>query len=430
MALPTLQSLGANATAASTFTSSGNPLRLAYLYVPNGVHMPDWTPKTTGASFDLPRALQPLEAYKQDLLVLSGLAQDNARAHGDGGGDHARGAAAFLTGVHPLKTDGSDIRAGVSADQVAANLIGRETRFQSLHLACEPGRLAGGCDSGYSCAYSNTLSWRSPTEPIPNESNPGVVFDRLFGGVSESEQRFSRERRAHTQRSILDFVMDDARRLRRSMGAGDRRLVERYLEGVRDVERRVDGARAKAGAHAPIARPDGPPDDFGDAIRLMGDLMVLAFASDATRVCTLMFANEGSNRPYRELGQKEGHHSISHHNGREEQIEKIAQINRFHVQQLAYIVRRLDETREQDERLLDNTLLVYGSGISDGDRHDHHDLPILAIGRGGGLVTPGRHVRYEEQTPLMNLFLSNVQEVDERIERIGDSTGRLSGLRG
>lgn len=428
LALPALESLWPAVGARAAAAAPEVPTRLAFLYVPNGVHMPDWKPATAGGDFQLPRILEPLQPFKQELTVLSGLTHDKARANGDGPGDHARSAATFLTGTQAVKTNGNDIRAGVSVDQIAARLWGNATQFPSLELGCEPGKLAGSCDSGYSCAYSNTLAWKSPTQPLPKETNPAVVFDRLFSTGPAVDQRQSRFRRTAGRQSVLDFVADDARQLQRQLSGADRYKMQEYVEGIREVERRVEGCSLQSSAGAHMDRPDSPPEDFGERIRLMADLMVLAFRTDATRVCTLMIANEGSNRAYRELEISDGHHALSHHENRPEKLEKIARINRFHVEQLAYVLGRLAEVDEHGRSLLDNTMLVYGSGIGDGNRHNHDDLPVLVAGRGGGLITPGRHAQYPRDTPLMNLFLTMLQGMGAPLDRIGDSTGPLPGL--
>ncbi len=428
IALPALDSLlPVRSAVAATGAEATSPQRLAFLFVPNGVHVPSWKLAETGTDFVLSKTLAPLEMYRSDLTFLSGLAHDKARSNGDGPGDHARSASAFLTGSQPVKSNGKDMRAGVSVDQIAAKYLGRNTRFASLELGSEPGKLAGSCDSGYGCAYSNAISWKSPTQPNEKETNPALVFDRLFGGGSTVEQHLSQVRRRHSRQSILDFVADDAKRLRRTLDTSDRRKVEQYLDGIREVERRLENP-ALADDGGAMARPDGRPDEMGERIRLMGDLMVLAFASDATRVCTFMLANEGSQIPYRELGHREGHHSLSHHKDRQELIEQIEQINLYHVQQLAYIIEKLSQADERGERLLDNTLLLYGAGIGDGNRHNHDDLPCLLAGRAGGLLTPGRHIEYAPDTPMTNLFVSMMQGMGIPIDRIGDSTGPLPGL--
>ncbi|MCA9237356.1 MAG: DUF1552 domain-containing protein [Planctomycetales bacterium] len=428
IALPALESLLPTGSAYAAAGPTPSPTRLAVLYVPNGIHMPAWKPVAEGADFQLPRILEPLQPFQREITLLSGLTHDKARANGDGAGDHARSAATFLTGTQAVKTNGNDIRAGVSVDQIAAQLIGRATQFPSLELGCEPGKLAGSCDSGYSCAYSNTLAWKSPTQPLPKETNPALVFDRLFSAGSAIDQRQSRYRRQTGRQSVLDFVAADARQLQPQLSGADRHKLQEYVEGIREIEQRLERASSLQSPDGQLARPEGPPDDYGERIRLMADLMILAFRTDATRVCTLMIANEGSNRAYRELGISDGHHALSHHEGRAEKLEKITQINRFHVEQLAYILGRLAAADEQGQSLLDNTMLVYGSGIGDGNRHNHDDLPVLVAGRGGGLLAPGRHIAYPSQTPLMNLFLTMLQGLGAPLDRVGDSTGPLPGL--
>jgi Protein of unknown function (DUF1552). len=416
----------------------GPPVRMAFLFVPNGMHMPDWTPKAEGTDFDIPYLLEPLKPFKDSMLVLTGLTQYNAQALGDGGGDHARSAAAWLTGTHPRKTSGANIKAGISADQVAAQFIGQHTRFPSLELGCERGGLAGDCDSGYSCAYSNSISWRSESTPVAKETDPRLVFDRLFGVDSGgSDIGDTADEKNRYKRSVLDFVMEDAKALNRQLGARDRQKLDEYFTGVREIERRLgfaekQSAAEKAGKTAVVAgmptRPAGMPADYGEHVRLMGDMMVLAFQADLTRISTFMFANEGSNRSYPMINIAEGHHELSHHGRAAEKQAKIRQINRFHLEQLAYIVNKMQNTREGNGTLLDNTLLVYGGGISDGDRHNHNDLPIVVLGKGGGAVKSGRHIRYPDGTPMTNLFVSMFDRVGVPVEKIGDSTGKLAQL--
>jgi hypothetical protein len=429
VALPWLEAM---APAASPAARTGKPpVRMAFLYVPNGVHMKDWTPEAEGKDFALPNTLAPLEAFREDLLVLTGLTQDNARAKGDGGGDHARALASFLTGCHPRKTDGADIQAGVSVDQVAAGRIGRATRFPSLELGIEAGRQAGGCDSGYSCAYSSNIAWRSPTTPVPKEINPRLVFERLFGGDDADENAATRARRQKARRSILDFVREDAKSLSDRLGANDRRKLDEYLSSVRELEVRVARSEgASEGGPEGLARPKGIPGELADHYRLMSDLLALAFQGDLTRVATFVYANEGSNRSYPFLGVPEGHHELSHHGRDPKKQEKIAKINRFHIEQFAYLLEKLKATREGDGSLLDNMMIVYGSGIGDGNRHNHDDLPVLLVGKAGGTVATGRHVRYPDETPLNNLFLSMLDRVDAPVEELGDSNGRLPNLQG
>ena len=429
VALPALESFGApRLRTGATSVMDTAPTRMVFCYVPNGVHMPSWKPESSGSDYVMTSTLAPLESHRNNISILSGLAQNNARPLGDGGGDHARGAAVFLTGEHPVKTNGKDMKAGISVDQIAAKHLGANTRFASLELGCEPGRLAGSCDSGYGCAYSHTLSWKSPIQPLQKETNPALVFDRLFGGGSDRDRQYSLERRNQAKQSILDFVNDDARDLSRILAKSDKLKIEQYLDSIRDVERRIQNPEIAFQSAGNIKRPNGRPALLGERFRLMADLMAIALKVDATRVITFMVANEGSNYPYRELGHTEGHHSLSHHRGRADLISQIEEINLHHIQQLEYLLDKLAEPDEKDECLLDSTMLVYGSGISDGNRHNHDDLPILVAGKGNGLFSPGRHIEFKKNTPLMNLYLSMLQGAGIEIDRVGDSTGRLEGL--
>ncbi|MDH3592345.1 MAG: DUF1552 domain-containing protein, partial [Planctomycetota bacterium] len=419
LALPFLDSL-------SWAAPAERPQRLAFLFVPNGMHMQDWTPKAAGASYELPWLLEPLAPVRNDMLVLSGLTHDKGRANGDGPGDHARSAAVYLTGAQPYKTAGSDIKVGKSVDQIAADAIGRRTKLRSLELGCEGTRVSGQCDSGYSCAYSSNISWRTPHTPMLKEMDPRLVFERLFGG-RPGETKQARARRLAARKSILDFVAADAKDLRKKIARSDRKKLDEYFDGVREVERRIEMAEAGEGPVG-VKRPDGIPREYVAHVRLMYDLLALAFQTDTTRVATFMLANEGSNRTYPFIGVRGGHHHISHHGGDKKKIEGIRRINRFHTEQLAYFLNKLKTTKDGDGTLLDNSLIVYGSGISDGNRHNHDDLPVLVAGRGGGTLTPGRHVRYARNTPMNNLYLSLLDRVGVNETRVGDSTGRLAGL--
>jgi hypothetical protein len=407
------------------------PQRIAFLYVPNGILMQDWTPAEEGANFTLPATLKPLASYRDDLLVLTGLTCDKARPNGDGPGDHARAMSAFLTGCQPRKTAGANIKVGMSADQVAAEKIGKATKFASLEIGCEGGRQAGNCDSGYSCAYSSTISWRAESSPVAKEINPRLVFERLFsadGGKSASEYK-----KAAYKKSLLDFVAEDAKSLKGRLGASDQRKLDEYLSGVREIEQRLLRAEKDPdvkGVPGGYRAPTGLPKDRKEHLRLLADMLVLAFQVDLTRVATFVFANEGSNRPYREIGVSDGHHDLSHHRGKTEKQEKIQKINRFHVEQLAYLLGRLKSVKEGTGTLLDNCLLAYGSGNSDGNRHNHDNLPILLMGMGGGTVKPGRHVKYPRETPVTNLWLSMLDRAGATVASLGDSTGRLKGLEG
>jgi hypothetical protein len=417
------------ALAAGTVAAEA-PRRMAFIFVPNGVNLAHWTPATEGFGYRLPYILEPLANVQEDVLVLSGLTHDKGRANGDGPGDHARSASVFLTGAQPRKTSGSNIRSGISVDQAAAQAIGHQCKFPSLELGCERGRGAGNCDSGYSCAYSSNVSWASESSPMGKETNPRAVFERLFSSAKPSEVDQSQLRRAALKKSILDFIADDAKRLQSKLGANDGRKLDEYLTGVREIERRIERTERETLAGAPV-KFNGPaevPRDYQEHIRLMCDMLVLAFQTDSTRISTFMFADAGSNRNYRHIEIPDGHHDLSHHGGDSKKLDKIRRINRFHVSQLAYLLERLKSVREGQGTLLDNCMICYGSGLSDGNRHNNENLPVLLAGRGGGTIDPGRHVRYEEETPMCNLFMSMLERMDVSVPFIGDSTGRLRNL--
>jgi hypothetical protein len=404
-------------------STAAAPLRLAFIYAPNGILMDQWTPATDGPGFDLPRILAPLAPHRENLLLLSGLTQNAGRALGDSEGDHARASATYLTGVHPMKTDGAGIRAGISVDQLAASHVGASSRFPSIELACEDGRLVGNCDSGYSCAYSNTLSWRTPSSPLPAEVNPRAVFERLFGAIDENPM--DRLQRQRDETSILDYVLDDTRRLTGQLGPSDRGKIDEYLTSVREIERRIqlaenDGGQPAPGAAPSIDKPSGVPATFAGYAQLMFDLMASAFQTGATRVSTFMLGREGSLRPYREIGISDAHHPITHHRGDPELIEKVTRINTYHVEQLAYFLARLKRTPDGDGTLLDHSLIVYGSGLSDGNRHQHDNLPVLVAGKSGG-----QHVTYPDETPMNNLHVSLLDHMGVPIDSLGDSSGKL-----
>ena len=430
IALPLLDSM-VPAFAASRRLVEKAPRRMAFVYIPNGAIMEDWTPEKTGARYDFKPILQPLKPFRDNMSVLSGLAQHNGKALGDGAGDHARAAATFLTGVHPKKTDGADILAGISVDQVAARRVGHKTRFASLELGTEPGRLAGNCDSGYSCAYSNSISWRSPTTPNPPEINPRLVFERLFGDIRSGETPKVRARRLRQDGSILDFVQEDAKKLQLTLGATDQRKLDEYLEGIRDIERRITSDENQSVQLPPdLEKPAGIPAEFTDHIKILFDLMTVALQTDMTRIVTFMIGREGSNRTYREIGVPDPHHGLTHHQDEQAKIDKISKINRFHAEQFAYLLGKMRSVPDGDGTLLDNSMIVYGSSLGDGNRHTHHDLPVLLAGRAGGTVKAGRHLVYPENTPLNNLFLSMLDRVDIPTETLGDSSGKLEQLSG
>jgi len=404
------------------------PVRMAFVYVPNGMHMQDWTPAAEGAAFDLPYILEPLKTHKDDFMILSGLAQEHGFANGDGPGDHARALASFLTGQQAKKTHGADIKVGVSVDQVAARKVGQQTKFSSLELGCDRGAQAGNCDSGYSCSYSTNISWRTDTTPQAKEIDPKLAFERLFTGGGTAESRSKREK---YRQSILDFVIEDAHDLQARLGAKDRRKLDEYLTSVRELEVRIRNAGKNPEQTAKLPdypMPSGIPADYAEHIRLMYDLLALSFQADLTRVSTFVVANEGSNRAYPFIDVPDGHHDLSHHGGDAAKHARIRKINHFHVEQFEYFLGKLKSITEGEGTLLDNSMILYGSGIGDGNRHNHDDLPILLAGRGGKTIQTGRHVRYEKRTPLNNLFLSMLDRVDSSVESLGDSTGRLESL--
>ncbi len=431
LALPWLEAMGPVTSWAQdgatnpAASKTAAPNRMAFLYVPNGKNMADWTPSTEGAGFELTPILEPLANVKDKLLVLSGLTADGARAYADGGGDHARALSAFLTGARPLKTDGVNIRNGVSVDQVAAARIGDQTRLPSIEIGTEAGAMAGNCDSGYSCVYSSTMSWRSATQPLPKEINPKVVFDRLFG-ASNDPMRANRDAR---RKSVLDFVREDSKSLAHRLAANDVRKLDEYFASIRDIEVRIERAEKMP----PVKTPDyqvaaSIPAVYEEHIRMMVDLMVLAFQADVTRVATFVLANEGSNKPYSFIDVPEGHHDLSHHGGDAGKQAKLKQINLFHTRQLAYFLEKLQSVQEGDGTLLDHSMVAYGSGIHDGNAHNHDDLPVLVAGRGCGTLQTGRHLRYAKETPISNLWLSLLDRMEVDMEKLGDSRGHLPNL--
>ncbi len=405
LALPCLD-LMKPAVAAIAENGTSPPTRLAWVFFPNGTNAERWFPKGKGTDWELSPSLEPLAECKGDFNVLRGLAQVNAQSLGDGPGDHARSAAAFLTGAHPYKTAGSKIKVGRSADQIAADEYGRATRLASLELGTEEGKDAGSCDSGYACAYSNNISWRSETLPTAKEINPLRAFQRLFGTAGSTDARL----RA-MQSNILDFVTDQRKHLDRVSGTEDRRKLDEYFTSVREVEQRINRFSVPVALPDGVVEPNGKPSNPTEHIRLMYDLMVLAFRTDTTRIATFMLANEGSNRAFPMIEVKDGHHQLSHHENKQDSIEKIAKIDRYYSEQFCYFLKKLKETPEGDGNLLDHSMIVYGGCISDGNRHDHHDLPILLAGKGGNRIQTGRLLEYPQYTPLNNLFSSMLETV-------------------
>ena len=438
MALPLLDAMiptRAFGRAAAQAGANKPPVRMAAIFMPNGVHYADWEPVGIGRNFKLSPTLAPLESVRDDVMVLSNLCLDNAFAKGDGPGDHARSAAAFLTGAHPFKTGGSNVKVGISVDQLVAREIGHLTRLPSLELGLDHGGNAGDCDSGYACAYVNNVSWSSDTTPAPKEVDPAAVFDRLFGTTRDRAGDVEgRQQRTRNRKSVLDFVAEDAKALNRTLGAGDRAKMDEYATSVREIELRIEAARRlnleqppDPGAHT--RPPDGVPADLVEHARLMWDLLALAFQTDVTRVATFMIGRDGSERHYTHLDITDGHHALSHHENDDRKIEQIKKIDRFHVEQFARFVEKLRGIREGDGTLLDNCMVVCGAGIADGNRHNHDALPILLAGKGGGSITPGRRLNYDRNTPLCNLYLSMMDRMGVKAPRFGDSTGVLGDLK-
>ncbi len=439
VALPTLGSAlrpGARAAAAPLagdglgVTASGSPLRMAFVYIPNGVNQEHWWPAGEGADFTLGQTMQPLAPLQKSIQVLGGLDHKNATAGNDGAGDHARANATFLTGARARKTDSADIQVGISVDQVAAQRLGHVTRFSSLELSCDKVRKSGRCDSGYSCAYQYNLSWASATTPMAPETNPRLVFERLFGSGAPGERQRSFRHRQETQKSLLDFVTDDARTMQRQLGRDDQQKLDEYLTGVREIEQRIQRTERFGDLPTPTMEvPAGIPSDFGEHMDLMYDLLAMAFETDSTRISTLLLAGDGSNSSFPQIGIPEGHHFCSHHRNDPELMEKIGKIDLYYMQRFARFLKILDGKKDIDgHSLLHNSMIVYGSGNADGNRHTHHNLPVVLAGGGGGTLTPGRFTRLGSE-PMSNLFLSLTDRMGVTgVERIGDSNGRVKAV--
>jgi hypothetical protein len=439
VALPAFESLmrGGSAMAASTTmpaaatsAATGAPLRMAFVYFPNGAIQPNWWPTGEGKNFELARTMKPLEPLRDSIQILAGLDHQNATPGPDGAGDHARASGTFLTGVRVKKTAGADIHCGVSIDQVAAMKIGHLTRFPSLELTCDSIRKSGNCDSGYSCAYQHNLSWQSPTTPVAPEPNPRLVFERLFGAGAPGQRAASLQLRKKQQRSILDFVRDDAASLDSDLGNRDRAKLDEYLTSVREIEKRIEAAERFGKAPDPsMATPDGIPPIYKEHLQLMFEMMVLAFQTDSTRIATFLLGHEGSNRAFPEIGIPEGHHFLSHHRNQKDMIDKVAEIDVFYMQEFARFLEKMKATEDTDgQSLLHNSMIVYGSGHADANRHSHTNLPVILAGGGGGSLTPGRYVKFDGK-PMTNLFLSMADRMGASgVQRFGDSTGRVEGI--
>jgi len=428
MALPVMESFGHRAFAAAKAPSP--PLRMAFLYTPNGINEDQWNPRGTGTGYEFgPSMKAALEPHRNDFSIISGLCHDKARSNGDGGGDHARATATFLTGVQAKKTAGADVHLGVSVDQLAANKVGHFTKLGSLEISTDGQRSAGRCDSGYSCAYQFNLSWRNDTMPMAPEMDPRLVFERVFGAGAGTDSPQGKRRRAMAK-GVLDTVLDAAKTLQGKVNAQDRAKLDEYFSSVRDIETRIERSEKLTKDLPPeIHAPSGIPESYEEHIRTMFDILTLAFQTDSTRVSTFLLAHDGSNRSFPEIGVPDNHHGISHHQHDPEKLRKIALIDSFYLRQLAYFMAKLKATKEGDSNLLDNSMIVYGSGISDPDRHDHSKLPVILAGRGRGTLNPGSHVALAaNETPMTNLYLALLERMGVPAERIGDSTGKLEGI--
>ena len=421
LALPLLDGMVPALTALGR-TAARPVARLGVVYVPNGIVMDHWTPAVEGAGFELPPILRPLAPFRDRVTVVSGLSNK-------GPDDiHETGATSFLTGVPPRRTQGARLGAGVSMDQVAARETGRHTQLASLELALESGDDVGTCGGGYTCAYTNTICWRSETTPLPMETNPRAVFERLLGDAGGTDPA-ARLARIQQQRSLLDAVSDKVARLRGDLGPSDRRKLAEYLEAVRDIERRIQKAEAQVDEPLPdIAAPPGIPAAFEEHAKLMFDLQVLAYQADLTRVISFMVSREYSGRTYPEIGVPEAHHPTSHHQNDPDKLAKLTRINTYHTTLLAHYLDRLQATPDGDGSLLDHVTMVYGGGLSDGNRHSSENLPILLVGGGAGRLRGGRHVRYPDPTPMSNLHVTLLDRLGVPVERFGTSTGDLETL--
>jgi hypothetical protein len=435
IALPLFESLRTNVLFAAApaaklaCTATGAPLRTAFLYFPNGAIPSAWWPSSEGTDFPWSRTLKPLEKHKAHVQILGGLGHKNAEAGPDGAGDHARGNGTFLTGVR-LRKSATDVRAGVSIDQILANAYGHLTRFSSLELGCDAGARSGACDSGYACAYQFNLAWNSPTMPKTPESNPRRVFERLFGEGKPGERQANLMLRQQEDKSVLDFVLDDARSMQKRLSPSDKQKLDQYLTGIREVEARIQKTERFGLVKDPgIETPAGIPADYGEHIQILLDMVMLSFQTDSTRLATVLLAHDGSNRSFDQIGISEGHHDLTHHQNRKEWIDKVADIDLWYVQQLAKFLDKLNQIKDVDGKtLLHNSTIVYGSGNADGNRHSHVNLPIVLAGCGGGALQTGRYVKHSDQ-PMTNLFLRLAHNLGvKNLERFGDSTGPLKDI--
>ena len=424
IALPVLDAM---APAFASQLPGKAPVRMGFVYVPNGMDIRNWTLDYEGKLQGLSRIMAPLEPFKEDMIVFGNLTHNNGRALLDGAGDHGRCCGSYLTGVQPKKT-AVDIHCGISCDQIVANQIGSQTRFPSLELGMEDGRQAGDCDSGYSCAYTNNLAWRSETQALPPILDPRALFERLFG-VDAGLTPEQKSRRNKFRRSILDFVTDDTKKLEGNLGPTDKRKLDEYLSSIREIERQLERAEKDNAQIDPhMAKPYGIPADFAEHFKLMTDMLTVAMQADLSRVFTFLVTREGTSRSYRELGIPDGHHPLTHHRNEPALMEKVSQINTYHVKQFAGWVEKLKSIKEGNSSLLDNSMIVYGAGLTDGNRHNHEDLPTVLVGKGGNYFKTGRRVVVRRETPMSNLFLSMMDRMGVHAEHFGDSTGPVNGL--
>jgi hypothetical protein len=440
MALPALESLMPRKALASTVagstrlaatTATGAPLRTAFIYFPNGAIPAAWWPSGGGKDFQLNRTMKPLEGMKNHLQIFGGLDCVSANPGPDGGGEHARANGCFLTGVRIKKTNGADFHAGVSCDQVMGRQIGLLTPFKTLEISCDVVLNTGSCDTDYSCVYQHNLAWSTPTQPQTPEVHPRLLFERLFGAGAPKDRAKNFAIRQQQKRSILDFLNSERASLSRDVSTRDKEKLDQYYTSVRDIEQRIQAAE-QAGANRKLPdgdAPEGIPTKFSEYVRLMYDMLFLAFQTDSTRVATFMIAGDGDNRQYPELNIGDGHHALTHHGGRADWIEQVTQIDTFYCQQLAYFLEKMEAAKDIDGKsMLHNSQIVFGSGCSDGNRHSHTNLPIIMAGNGGGTLNPGRYIRHQNQ-PLTNLFLSMMDRIsDNAPEKFGDSTGRLMDI--
>jgi hypothetical protein len=428
--MPTLsRAAAASALPQLATTPTGMPLRMGFIAFANGSNYERWLPRGEGRNYELNETFEPAAALRDKFQIITNLCHDAANNWGDGPGDHARAGATFLTGCHAWKTLGARLHLGISVDQIAARQVGHLTRIDSLQLGVEGARMYGSCDTGYPCAYQYNISWASETLPLAPEPNPRVVFEKLFGGGDDQQRAAGLGRRLQTRKSILDFVRDDLASVEPQLGQNDRRKVAEYLEGVRSIERQIEKSEQFAVPEAPIPMPPGIPPDHTLHMDLMYDLMALAFQTDSTRVVSFCAAPEGSNRPFLNLGISEGHHYLTHHGYDQEKILKVAQIELWYMERFARFLRTLDGMKDADgTSVLDNSMIVYGSAIGDGNKHNHDELPVVLAGSGGGTLAPGQHVQLGEPTPMTNLYMAMLDRMGVTAERVGDSTGVLEGV--